>query len=281
MTLTGSLPAASHPFTAPFPVPSPTQFARDRSRRIARRCGNSDQAPEKSPLRLISKASLTSTRRTTRWPSTSLSRSPKKSKSHSRSARIFTPAWGLISSALSSPRTPVDPVHSGFKIEHAFLAGRQARSLWRFARRRRRRRLGGSLQPRFRRPLHGLLEYAPRLPRLLQSAAYSRQGWHARQDSSQQSPAAGHVFAKTGTFGSEDKLNGKMMLRGKGLAGYVITKSGEKLAFAAYVNNVSLPPDPDAAQEVAGQALGEIAAAAYDAPLNTSSPSASAGPAAR
>jgi len=31
------------------------------------------------------------------------------------------------------------------------------------------------------------------------------------------------------------------------------------------VNHVSLPPDPDAAQSVGGQALGEIAAAAYDA----------------
>ena len=81
-------------------------------------------------------------------------------------------------------------------------------------------------------------------------------------------PAAGHVFAKTGTFGSEDRVNGRLMLNGKGLAGYVITASGQKLVFAAYVNNVSLPPDPDAAQSVAGQALGEIAAAAYDAPLD-------------
>ncbi|MGH6864473.1 MAG: D-alanyl-D-alanine carboxypeptidase, partial [Methylocella sp.] len=84
-------------------------------------------------------------------------------------------------------------------------------------------------------------------------------------------PAAGHVFAKTGTFGSEDKLNGKMMLNGKGLAGFVITASGRKLAFAAYVNHVTLPSDPDAAQEVGGQALGEIAAAAYDADLNAAS----------
>ena len=84
------------------------------------------------------------------------------------------------------------------------------------------------------------------------------------------SAAAGHVFAKTGTFGSEDKLNSKMMLNGKGLAGYVITKDGKKLAFAAYVNHVSLSVDPDAAQEVAGQALGEIAAAAYDANLDAS-----------
>jgi D-alanyl-D-alanine carboxypeptidase/D-alanyl-D-alanine-endopeptidase (penicillin-binding protein 4) len=78
-------------------------------------------------------------------------------------------------------------------------------------------------------------------------------------------PGAGHVFAKTGTFDSEDKLNGKGMLNGKGLAGYVITKSGRKLAFAAYVNHVSLPDIPDAAQSVGGQALGEIAASAYDA----------------
>jgi N-acyl-D-amino-acid deacylase len=82
------------------------------------------------------------------------------------------------------------------------------------------------------------------------------------------SPGAGRVFAKTGTFNSEDKLNGKMMLNGKGLAGYVITASGRKLAFAVYVNHVSLPPDPESAQQVAGQALGEIAAAPYDAPLD-------------
>jgi len=82
-----------------------------------------------------------------------------------------------------------------------------------------------------------------------------------------ESPAAGSVHAKTGTSGSGDRLNGKMMLNGKGLAGYIITKSGQKLAFAAFVNHVSLSPDPDAAQQVAGQALGEIAAAAYDAEL--------------
>jgi D-alanyl-D-alanine carboxypeptidase/D-alanyl-D-alanine-endopeptidase (penicillin-binding protein 4) len=82
-----------------------------------------------------------------------------------------------------------------------------------------------------------------------------------------ENPGAGHVFAKTGTFGSEDRLNGRGMLNGKGLAGYVITKSGRKLAFAAYVNHVALPNEPDAAQNIGGQALGEIAAAAYDAGL--------------
>jgi D-alanyl-D-alanine carboxypeptidase/D-alanyl-D-alanine-endopeptidase (penicillin-binding protein 4) len=78
------------------------------------------------------------------------------------------------------------------------------------------------------------------------------------------SPAAGHVFAKTGTFNSEDRLNGVQMLNAKGLAGYITTKKGEHLVFAAYVNHASLPADPDSAQQIAGQALGEIAAAAYD-----------------
>ena len=77
-------------------------------------------------------------------------------------------------------------------------------------------------------------------------------------------PAAGHVFAKTGTFGSEDKLNSRLMLNGKGLAGYIQTKSGKALAFAAYVNHTALANEPEISQKVAGQALGEIAASAYD-----------------
>jgi D-alanyl-D-alanine carboxypeptidase/D-alanyl-D-alanine-endopeptidase (penicillin-binding protein 4) len=80
-------------------------------------------------------------------------------------------------------------------------------------------------------------------------------------------PGAGHVFAKTGTYAAEDKLNSRLMLNGKGLAGYVQTKSGRTLAFAAYVNHTSIPEEPESAQKVGGQALGEIAAAAYDALL--------------
>ncbi|HKD51638.1 MAG TPA: D-alanyl-D-alanine carboxypeptidase/D-alanyl-D-alanine-endopeptidase [Candidatus Acidoferrum sp.] len=91
------------------------------------------------------------------------------------------------------------------------------------------------------------------------------------------SPGAGHVFAKTGTFGSDDKLNGKLMLNGKGLVGYVVTKDNKKLAFAAYVNHVTLPPDMEAAQTIAGQALGEIAAAAYDANLDGAAATSGAG----
>ena len=87
--------------------------------------------------------------------------------------------------------------------------------------------------------------------------------WNIQQDS----PAAGKVHAKTGTFGSYNNLTKTLMLNGKGLAGYLTTADGRRLAFAAYLNHVTLPiDDPDAATRVAGQALGEIAAAAYDAP---------------
>ena len=82
-----------------------------------------------------------------------------------------------------------------------------------------------------------------------------------------QSPAAGHVHAKTGTYTVGNSLNNNIMLTGKGLAGYLTTVDGRHLAFAAYVNLVPISrDDPDAVTKIAGQALGDIAACAYDAP---------------
>jgi N-acyl-D-amino-acid deacylase len=84
------------------------------------------------------------------------------------------------------------------------------------------------------------------------------------------SPAAGHVHAKTGTFLVYDALNKDLMVTGKGLAGYLDTTTGERLAFAVYANNVSVERDDrEATRKVVGEALGEIAAAAYDAPLES------------
>ena len=77
------------------------------------------------------------------------------------------------------------------------------------------------------------------------------------------SPAAGHVFAKTGTYATEDLLNDGLMVTGKGLAGYMTTADGRHLALAIYVNNVELKDNAQVTTLV-GQALGEIAAAAYD-----------------
>jgi D-alanyl-D-alanine carboxypeptidase len=61
-----------------------------------------------------------------------------------------------------------------------------------------------------------------------------------------------------------------LTVTGKGLAGYMDTASGQNLILALYVNMVSVSADdPDATQNIAGEALGAIAAAAYDAPLGS------------
>ncbi len=85
------------------------------------------------------------------------------------------------------------------------------------------------------------------------------------------SPAAGHVHAKTGTYGVYDALNRNLMVTGKGLAGYMDTSGGQHLILALYANMVAVSTDdPEATQTIVGEALGEIAAAAYDAPLQRS-----------
>lgn len=78
------------------------------------------------------------------------------------------------------------------------------------------------------------------------------------------SPAAGHIFAKTGTFDDYDMLNQNDMVTGKGLAGYFTTPRGTHVAFAIYANEVAVPGHGEQIEEIVGQALGEIAAAAYE-----------------
>jgi PBP4 family serine-type D-alanyl-D-alanine carboxypeptidase len=79
------------------------------------------------------------------------------------------------------------------------------------------------------------------------------------------SAAAGHVHAKTGTYATYDALNKRLMMTGKALAGYMDTKRGRNLVFVLYLNMVPMSlDDPDVMQKVAGEALGQIAAAAYD-----------------
>ena len=83
--------------------------------------------------------------------------------------------------------------------------------------------------------------------------------WNIQSDS----PAAGHVFAKTGTLAGYDALNRKMLVTAKGLGGYMTTPSGRRYALSVYVNNVAVPLDQDAITRIAGQALGEVVSVAY------------------
>ncbi len=81
-----------------------------------------------------------------------------------------------------------------------------------------------------------------------------------------QSPAAGHIHAKTGTFDAYDALNRRDMVTGKGLAGYLTAEDGRRFAIALFANRVSVPMTSGSITRIVGQALGEIAAAAYSNP---------------
>lgn len=81
-------------------------------------------------------------------------------------------------------------------------------------------------------------------------------------DIQKSSPAAGKVFAKTGTYAEEDLLHQALLVTGKGLAGYMTTQDGHAVAFAFYVNFV--PGDPKTITRIAGETLGELATAAWE-----------------
>ncbi|HMD40063.1 MAG TPA: D-alanyl-D-alanine carboxypeptidase/D-alanyl-D-alanine-endopeptidase [Candidatus Acidoferrum sp.] len=276
VTLNGSLPVGSHPITAPYAVPSPTQFAETvlaeslAAADVEIKAPKSARAPDFKALAHF----YTGDNQVAEHESLPLSEEIKITLKLSQNLHASMGPYFL---GTLVARDLNDPVHAGFKIERAFLQDGKLD-------------MSGASQgdgeggdyadlfsPDFIAHYMAYLSTRPDFPVFFKALPIlGKDGTLAKIQVS--SPAAGHVFAKTGTFGSEDKLNGKMMLNGKGLAGFVITKSGQKLALGIYVNHVSLPPDPEAAQAVGGQALGEIAAAAYDAPLDSSAtvPSASA-----
>ncbi|HEY7428937.1 MAG TPA: D-alanyl-D-alanine carboxypeptidase/D-alanyl-D-alanine-endopeptidase [Gemmataceae bacterium] len=78
---------------------------------------------------------------------------------------------------------------------------------------------------------------------------------------SKDSPARGKVRAKTGTYVDEDLLNNRTFLRCKSLAGVMTTKSGRKLAFALFVNDVPLASGVQSARE--GKVLGRLCEILY------------------
>lgn len=265
VTVEGSLPAASHPMTAPYAVPSPTKFAETVLAESLAGAGVQIKLPKNAALPDFKAlaSSYTPDNQVAEHVSPPLSEEIKVTLKVSQNLHASMGPY-LLGTLIA--KDLADPIHSGFKIERAFLQDAKLD-------------LSGVSQgdgeggdwadlfsPDFIARYMAYLSTRPDFPVFFKALpVLGKDGTLAKIQVN--SPGAGHVFAKTGTFGSEDKLNGKMMLNGKGLAGFVITASGEKLAFAAYVNHVSLPLDPDAAQEVGGQALGEIAAAAYDAPL--------------
>jgi PBP4 family serine-type D-alanyl-D-alanine carboxypeptidase len=264
--LSGTIPAGSGAQTAGFQVPSPTQFATAALRDAIRDAGIEMNSRN-------SKNAITNFTPYIHFYSTENQVAEHVSPPLSEEIKItlkvsqnLHAGMGPYYLGLLVAKDTKDPIHAGFKIENTFLTaanldlsgvsqGDGAGGDW-----------ADLFSPDF--ICHYLAYWKSRpdfsvffngLPILGKDGTLAK----IQVDN----PAAGHVFAKTGTFGSEDKLNSRTMLNGKGLAGYVMTKSGKPLAFAAYVNHTSLSSDPDMAQKVAGQALGEIAASAYDVAL--------------
>jgi N-acyl-D-amino-acid deacylase len=268
VTLSGSLPAGSKPQPATIAVPSPTKFAETVFREALMAAGvqlKSGSAPAPIDFSPYTRF-YTAENQVTEHVSPPLSQEIKVTLKVSQNLHAGMGPYLLGALVAKDLKNPLD---AGFHVEHEFLQsakldlsgagqGDGAGGDW-----------ADLFSPDFM--VHYLTYWTTRpdyevffkaLPIL------GKDGTLAKIQTN--SPGAGHVFAKTGTFGSDDKLNGKLMVNGKGLVGYVITKDGKKLAFAAYVNHVTLPPDMEEAQAVAGQALGEIAAAAYDADLRNS-----------
>lgn len=75
------------------------------------------------------------------------------------------------------------------------------------------------------------------------------------------SPAHGKVMAKTGTYVDTDLLNDRMYLRCKSLAGTMTTKSGRKLLFALFLNDLPLPHGVNSTREA--KVLGHLCEVLY------------------
>jgi N-acyl-D-amino-acid deacylase len=267
VVLTGHLPLDAPPTPAAFPVPSPTLFAQTVLREAIAAAGIEVKSPAGVTAPDFAAAAKFYTPENQVAEHVSLPLAEEIKVTLKVSQNLHAGIGPYLLGRLAA-KDAVDPVRAGFRVEREFL---QAAKL----------DLSGASQgdgaggdwadlfsPHF---MCRYLTYWTTRPDFdvffKALPILGKDGTLAKIQTS--SPGAGHVFAKTGTFGSEDRLGGRLMLNGKGLAGYVITKTGQRLAFAAYVNHVSLSLDPEAAQEVAGQALGEIAAAAYDAHIET------------
>jgi D-alanyl-D-alanine carboxypeptidase/D-alanyl-D-alanine-endopeptidase (penicillin-binding protein 4) len=83
---------------------------------------------------------------------------------------------------------------------------------------------------------------------------------------SPESPARGHVRAKTGTYSVENALTGNSVLTSKALAGYMGTVSGQPLMFAIFLNEVPMDASGEQVTEAtaaAGRLLGRICEVLY------------------
>jgi len=269
VTLKGSIPADRGAYIDSYPVASPSRFAaallaaalEDKGIAIADRKFAAKPAGDKF------KASYTPQNRVAEYVSAPLSEDVKVTLKTSQNLHASSMPF-LLGAVLGKARTSVD--HKGFELERDFL-GKAGLDLSGAVQSD---GAGGSAMftPDFM--VHYLAYKAAQPDYPVFRHALPVLGKDGTLFNIQTaSPAAGHVFAKTGTFADSDLLNASTILTAKGLAGYTTTLSGENVAFAIYVNFVPLATDTgdsvktSDAMENVGQQLGEIAAAANLYPI--------------
>jgi PBP4 family serine-type D-alanyl-D-alanine carboxypeptidase len=272
ITVSGSVPAGGAPKTAMAPVPSPTRFAtvvlaealRSAGVKVASAHGSAGSSGDAASSAAALAQFYRDENVLAEHTSAPLSEDVKVvlKVSHNLHAGIGPYLLGAYG---AHDRT--DPLRAGFKIERAFLEeahldlngasqGDGAGGDW-----------ADLFSPEF---MCSYLSYWSKQPGF--EAFFNALPILGKDGSlakiQKESSAVGHVFAKTGTFVTDNKLSGKSILNSKGLAGFVVTQSGRKLAFAAYINHFQLPVGNNTPpQDVADQMLGAVAAAAYDADL--------------
>jgi PBP4 family serine-type D-alanyl-D-alanine carboxypeptidase len=259
VTIAGSFPIDSRPILYAYPVPSARRFAEVAFTQTLTDAGiRLDQPPSATPVDTTTFASAyTAQNQIATHVSPPLSQDVRITLkvSDNLHAAIMPYLWGALLT-----HDTADPQAAGFKLENAFLSragfdpmnfvqddGEGANAFFRpsqmvrflaYVRR----------QPYFRYIYAGL-------PILGVDGTLFNIQPHA--------PAAGKVHAKTGTNGNDDLLNGnRLFLTGKGLLGYMTTRSGRHVAFCIYLNNFGLAPTADV-ETTAGQIAGEIANTAY------------------
>ena len=239
VVVSGSIAAGNEPQAASFPIPSPTLFA-TAALRDALRAASINVKPKKSaePIRNFTPYTkfYTGEYRVAEHVSPPLSEDVKITLKVSQNLHAGMGPYYL---GLLVAKDAKDPLTAGFKVENAFLT--DAKLDLRGASQGDGE--GGSwadlFSPDFMCHYLAYWKTRPDFPVFFKGLPIlGKDGTLAKIQVD--NPAAGHVMAKTGTFGSDDKLNSRLMLNGKGLAGYVMTKSGRTLVFAAYINHTAL-----------------------------------------
>lgn len=265
VTLTGSLPAGQSPFIYAYAVPSPSRFAQALFTEALN--GDGIRAENKNIDTADQKSFYTPEYRVAEHTSAPYSEEVKVTLKVSQNLHAsMTP---YIIGALVG-KTDKDIEAKGFSLEHDFIAQGGVSTIGASQS----DGAGGALAAYFTPDF--MVHYLAFISRQPNFSVFRRALPVLGKDGTLynvqvNSPAAGQIFAKTGTFGAWDRLNRRLMISGKGLAGYTTTVSGEPVAFAFYLNHLELQDQHADPALVAGAALGAIAAAMHDLPIDRSS----------